>query len=113
MEAVVEEIAQRYRTVWFSNTNAAHWAHVTAHYPALALAHHAYLSHQMGLTKPGAAAFRHVLEQERCAAADAIFIDDRADNVAAAKALGIDGIRFVDIPSFRAEFAKRGIKLAA
>ncbi len=97
--------------MFFSNTNAAHWAHVTAHYPVLALGHHAYLSHELGLVKPEPASFLRVLELERCAPADAIFIDDRAENVDAAVALGMDGILFAGAAGFRRALADRDITL--
>jgi glucose-1-phosphatase len=111
MEPVLSALASRYRTVFFSNTNAAHWAHVTAHYPALAHGHHAYLSHELGLTKPDPASFQRVLELEGCRAEDAIFIDDRAENVEAAVALGIDGILFKGATGFRAALETRGVVL--
>ena len=109
MEGVIRALAGRYRTVFFSNTNAAHWAHVTAQYPVLAYGHHAYLSHELALVKPEPASFLRVLELEGCAAADAIFIDDRSENVDAAAALGMDGIRFTDAASFRQALADRRI----
>lgn len=111
MEPVIRALAQRYRVVLFSNTNAAHWAHVTAYYPLLALAHHAYLSYELGLTKPDPASFRRVLELEGCPPGDAIMIDDRADNIAAAAALGLDGIIFTAAAPFRTALADRGIAL--
>lgn len=94
MAALIRDLAARRRVVLFSNTNAAHWAHVTAHYPALGRAHACYLSHELGLVKPDPAAFRRVLELEAIGAADAVFVDDRADNVAAATALGMRGVVF-------------------
>lgn len=109
MEPVLRALAARYRTVFFSNTNAAHWAHVTAHYPALAHGHHAYLSHELGLTKPDPASFQRVLDLEDCRPADAIFIDDRAENVDAAVAQGMDGILFTDAASFQAALVERGV----
>jgi len=111
MEPLLRALAARHRTVFFSNTNAAHWAHVTAHYPALAHAHHAYLSHELGLTKPDPASFQRVLELEGCAPADAIFIDDRAENVNAATALGMHGIVFTNAARFRGALAEREITL--
>jgi len=111
METVIRALARRHRSVFFSNTNAAHWAHVTAHYPALGHAHRAYLSHELGLTKPDPASFQRVLELEGCQPADAIFVDDRAENVTAAAALGMDGIVFTDADSFRRALADRGIAL--
>jgi len=111
MEPILRALSSRYRTVFFSNTNAAHWAHVTAHYPVLAHGHHAYLSHELALVKPDPASLLRVLELERCAPADAIFIDDRAENVEAAVALGMDGILFTDAARFRAALVDRGIDL--
>ena len=111
MDPVIRTLASRYRTVFFSNTNAAHWAHVTAHYSVLAHAHHAYLSHELGLVKPEPIAFERVLALENCRAENAIFVDDRAENVSAAAALGMDGILFTSAAPFRAALVERGIAL--
>jgi putative hydrolase of the HAD superfamily len=111
MAPLLAAIAARHRTVLFSNTNAAHWAHVTAHYPALGHAHRAYLSHELGLTKPDPASFRRVLALEDCPAEAAIFVDNRAENVDAAIALGMDGIVFTGAADFRARLAEREIAL--
>ncbi|HEV2678069.1 MAG TPA: HAD-IA family hydrolase [Aliidongia sp.] len=111
MEPVVRALARRHRVVLFSNTNAAHWAHVTAYYPTLAHSHHAYLSYELGLIKPDPASFRRVLELEDCRPDEVVFVDDRADNVAAAQALGMDAITFTAAAPFRAALADRGITL--
>jgi putative hydrolase of the HAD superfamily len=113
MEPVVSALASRYRVVLFSNTNAAHWAHVTAYYPLLAAAHRAYLSHELGLVKPDPAAFRRVLELEDRRPDEAIFVDDRVENVVAARALGMAGIVFTGATSFRVSLAEQGIRLDA
>jgi putative hydrolase of the HAD superfamily len=94
MDSVLPALARRYRTVLFSNTNAPHWAHVMANYPVLGAAHAIYVSHELGLVKPDAVSFQRVLGLERCRAQDSIFIDDRADNIGAAGALGIRTVMF-------------------
>jgi putative hydrolase of the HAD superfamily len=109
MEPVVRALARRHRVVLFSNTNAAHWEHVTANYPALGHAHAAYLSHELGLVKPDAASFRRVLELEGCRAEDGIFVDDRAENTAAAAALGIRAVTFTGRDDFLADLKRYGI----
>jgi putative hydrolase of the HAD superfamily len=113
MEPVIRALAGSHRVVLFSNTNAAHWAHVMAYYPLLAHAHHAHLSYELGLVKPDPAAFLRVLELEDCRPEDAIFVDDRAENVAAARALGMTGLVFTGATAFRAALAERGIDLDA
>ena len=50
-----------------------------------------YVSGELGLLKPHAEIYRHVLADLGIAAADAVFIDNRASNVDGARALGITG----------------------
>jgi HAD superfamily hydrolase (TIGR01509 family) len=111
MAPLIRALARHHRVVLFSNINPAHWAHVTAHYPAVTEAHRAYLSYELGLTKPDPESFRRVLASEDCRLGDALFIDDRAVNVAAAVALGLDGLVFTGAGPLRAALADRGIAL--
>lgn len=53
-----------------------------------------YASAAIGVAKPDEGAFIHVLECEGAAASDAIFVDDSARNVDAAKALGMQAFVF-------------------
>jgi glucose-1-phosphatase len=108
MESLILALAERHRVVVFSNTNAAHADHIWANYPVLGHAHATYMSYEMGLVKPDAAAFRRVLELEGCRPEDCIFIDDRADNTAAAAALGIRTVTFTGRDAFLAAMAKFG-----
>lgn len=94
MDAVIEDLAGRYRVVLLSNSNDGHWQHVSAAYPLLAHAHAIYLSHEMGLAKPDPAIYARVLEIENVLAENAVFIDDKAENTAAAAALGLDTVTF-------------------
>lgn len=50
------------------------------------------LSSAIGMAKPETAVFRHCLECLDVAAGEALFVDDRVQNVKAAEALGIRGI---------------------
>ncbi|MFH8393825.1 HAD family hydrolase [Streptomyces sp. NPDC018036] len=49
---------------------------------------------RFGATKPSAALFNQALEMMGSAAGEAVFVDDKPANVAAAQALGIDAIQF-------------------
>lgn len=49
-----------------------------------------YYSHEMGLRKPDPAFFQNILEKENINPEDCFFIDDREDNIEAAKALGME-----------------------
>lgn len=58
------------------------------------------------LTKPDPAIYRLALDRFGIAAEDAVFVDDRADNVAAADAVGIRGVLFTDADALRADLAR-------
>ncbi len=63
------------------------------------------------LVKPDPAIYRLCLERNGLAPRDCIFIDDSPHNVAAADALGIDGIVFTDPESLRRDLSERGFPL--
>lgn len=58
------------------------------------------------LVKPDAAIYRLALDRFGIAAEEALFVDDRADNVAGAEALGIHGHLFRDAARLRAELVR-------
>ncbi len=61
------------------------------------------------LLKPHAPIYRLALERFGLKANHALFIDDRADNVAGAQAVGMHAHRFVDAPTLRAELVRLGL----
>ncbi|MDB5708570.1 MAG: family phosphatase [Sphingomonas bacterium] len=61
------------------------------------------------LMKPDAAIYRLALDRFGLKAEEAVFVDDNADNVAGAAALGIHAIRFTDEPALRAELKTLGM----
>lgn len=73
-------------------------------YPEIAAAsNRLYLSQQIGMRKPETEIYRYLLEQEGIEAQQAIFFDDNAANIDAARALGIQAIQVIDrdtIPTY-------------
>jgi putative hydrolase of the HAD superfamily len=61
-----------------------------------------YVSGELNLLKPHAEIYRHVLADLGVDAADAVFIDNRENNVRGARALGITGHVFTDTGALRA-----------
>ncbi len=61
------------------------------------------------MVKPDPALYRLALARFGVAAGDALFIDDRADNIAGAESVGMAGHRFIDAPTLRAELVRRGL----
>jgi HAD superfamily hydrolase (TIGR01509 family) len=113
MEPLLRALAERYRVVIFSNINAAHADHIRANYRVLGHAHAAYMSYELGLAKPYAEAFNKVLELEGRRPDECIFIDDRAENTAAAAALGIRTVTFTGAGALKTAIAECGVAVDA
>ncbi len=60
-----------------------------------------YVSGELGLLKPHPEIYRHVLDDLGITPAEAVFIDNRAPNVAGAQALGITGHVFTGAAALR------------
>lgn len=76
------------RIVCASNTFEPHWS-VIKKRGLDAVFDKCYLSHEMGLTKPSAAFFHHIMKSEGVQPKEMMFIDDMKENIDAAKKLGI------------------------
>ncbi len=59
--------------------------------------------------KPDPACFGAALSQLGAPAGEVVFLDDRAENVAAAAALGIRGVHFADAAGARAALSRHGV----
>ncbi|MFA5337316.1 MAG: HAD-IA family hydrolase, partial [Candidatus Omnitrophota bacterium] len=68
-----------------------------------------FASCDLEMTKPNLPVYEHVLHNLGVAAGDAIFIDDREVNVAAAESLGITSIHFTGAEKLKQELIKLGV----
>ena len=75
------------RLFLLSNTNDMHWQYCGHQLDGCF--ERVFLSYEMRLAKPDTAIFAEVLRQAEIDASDTLFIDDNADNIAAATSLGI------------------------
>jgi len=66
------------------------------------------LSAELKLIKPNPAIYKHALNGLGVAAGEALFVDDREPNVAAARALGIRAIQFRSVSQLRDELELLG-----
>ena len=70
------------------------------------------VSGEEGLAKPDPALYRTLLERHAVAPGEALFVDDRSENVAAAEALGMQGLVFRTPEALRAALTERGLLAA-
>ena len=90
---LLERAAQRLPLYAFSNTNVAHVEHFSAVY-ADVLGHfrEMFLSSSIGLRKPDAAAYDHVVKAIGVPAERIVFFDDLAANIEGARARGLTAV---------------------
>ena len=96
--ASLARAGQRLPLYAFSNTNNAHVVHFSQAYPGV-LGHfrNIYLSNAIGLRKPEAAAYDHVVKAIGIPASRIVFFDDSADNIAGARACGLTVVHVLGI----------------
>jgi putative hydrolase of the HAD superfamily len=94
----------------FSNTNPPHVAHFSRTY-ADVLGHfrEMYLSSSIGLRKPDAAAFDHVVNAIGVPAQRIVFFDDSAGNIEGARARGLIGVHVTSTEDVARTLAEIGI----
>jgi putative hydrolase of the HAD superfamily len=90
---LLTKAARRLPLYAFSNTNRAHEAHFSQHF-AQVLGHFRkmFLSSTIGLRKPDAAAYDHVVKEIGVPAERIVFFDDVAENIEGARARGLKAV---------------------
>jgi len=111
--ALAQALATRYPCYILSNTNASHLEYVRATYPQLSFARGYAASHELGVMKPAREFFVKALQQLGLQPADAVFIDDLAENVSGAREAGLDSFQYQTPEQLQQELAARGIVVAA
>jgi putative hydrolase of the HAD superfamily len=70
--------------------------------------HHTW-SCELGIAKPDPVIYTYTCEKLGVAPAEALFLDDKAENVHAAEKVGLAGIQFRNIGQLRRELEERGV----
>jgi glucose-1-phosphatase len=94
----------------FSNTNGAHVAHLTPLYADI-LTHFktVFMSSTIGLRKPDAAAYDHVVKAIGVPAHRIVFFDDLAENIEGARASGLKAVQVKSSDDVAVALAALGI----
>jgi HAD superfamily hydrolase (TIGR01509 family) len=102
-------LARRCRLASVSNTNELHWTRFEREWALPGYFHHNFPSHRVGMLKPDAGYFLHVIEVLGADAGRVLFIDDNRINVDAAARLGIVARHAVGIGGLVAALAEFGL----
>jgi putative hydrolase of the HAD superfamily len=108
--AMLARAGQRLPLYAFSNTNGAHVAHFSQAYAGV-LGHfrEIYLSSSIGLRKPEAEAYDHVVKAIGLPASRIVFFDDSADNIAGARTRGLTAVHVTSPDDVAKALAALGI----
>ncbi|MDE2040086.1 MAG: HAD family phosphatase [Elusimicrobia bacterium] len=107
--ALLRQLSRSRRVYLLSNTNALHYEFIRGRYAFPRQVDGAVLSYQLGLRKPQPAIYEAAVAlagspPERC-----LFIDDLAENVAAARRCGLNAIHHVPGRDLRAAVGRLGL----
>lgn len=114
MEELIEEIRERYRVAFLSNTNKIHVDELTRRYASLFRRDDRFVySYRVGLAKPAPEIFRRSVEILGALPHHIVFVDDMIENVLAARSAGMRAFQFIDAPTLRQQLAAEGLLSAA
>ena len=109
---LVQELRDRgYRTLGLSNWPRGMFHHAPATVPEIGEFEDIIVSGEVGMAKPDPEIFELLLTRHNLEPVQTVFIDDKAENVNAAKSLGIHGIVFTDANTLRTELKSLGVQL--
>ena len=92
-----------------TNWSAELYPHAPDMFDFLALLQDVVVSGVEGLAKPDPAVYELLVERTGRPLTELVFVDDRADNVAAAAACGLDALVFTDAVTLRDDLGRRGL----
>ena len=107
---LLKRAAERLPLYAFSNTNSAHVEHFSQAYAGV-LGHfrEIFLSSSIGLRKPEAAAYDHVVKAIGVPAPRIVFFDDLAENIEGARARGLTAVHVTSLDDVADALAALGI----
>ena len=100
---LLKELKTHYKTFALSNINEIHVQSIDVAAKEKfgadnfgSFFHHAYYSNEVGFRKPDIEIYEFVLQKENLYPSETFFVDDKAENVEAAKGLGIHAYQLTD-----------------
>jgi len=108
-----QELSKRYRLVLLSNTDPIHVAHLEStydFYEYFPKGQRIY-SCSVGVSKPDPLIYREAVRAAKVRAGEAVFVDDLAANVEAARQLGLAGIQYQSPQQLLLAFAALDMKV--
>jgi len=107
MIEIAKSLNDKFNLYIFSNTDQAHFPYIWEKFPSIHFfGDNLMLSHELGHVKPDISAFDEVLDRFSLNPFETLFIDDRADNIQSAYAVGFATIHHTDIEDTKKELKR-------
>lgn len=108
---IIQSLSRKFKLAILSNTNPVHFEYIKDNYSIIGLFDHILLSYETGEVKPNIRAYEKLMNATSMLPSQHLLIDDRIDNINAAKQIGMDGIQYKSIKSLIAALKERGINI--
>ena len=102
----IKKVKKSYPVYLLSNALSGFLREILERYDLYGLFDEVYISAEVRMAKPDPEFFEECLKRSGVKAEETVMIDDNVKNLAGARSVGIDTIRFTDNESFQREFNK-------
>jgi len=106
---IMKQLKSKHRLVLLSNTDVMRFGFVKRKFPEILIFDAYVLSYEVGLMKPHPNIYIEALKKAHSRPEEAVFIDDREENVQAAFELGIQAVHFKSKTDLALELKKLGL----
>jgi HAD superfamily hydrolase (TIGR01509 family) len=109
MDDILETLGMNHRLLLLSNVDAYYWSTVKSRHPGLKRFDHLLLSFELGLAKPDRRVFARAAEVAGVSPSSCFFVDDKLENVQAARSSGLVAHLFEGVPGLRSALRNAGV----
>jgi len=106
---LLQRLKAKYRLILVSNCDVVRFESIRKKFPEIGIFDGRVLSYELGVMKPDPRIYQEALKLAQAEPAACVFIDDMAENVVGASALGIKGILYKPDTDLAGEFAAQGV----
>jgi HAD superfamily hydrolase (TIGR01509 family) len=106
---ILDRLKSLHRMVLLSNTDVARFGFIRQRFPEVMLFDAYVLSYEVGSSKPDRRIYEAALEKAQAAPRECVFIDDRLENITAARVLGIQTIHLLEQTDLEKELHDLGV----
>jgi putative hydrolase of the HAD superfamily len=106
---LLQRLKPKYRLVLVSNCDVVRFEFIRKKFPEIGIFDGCVLSYELGVMKPDARIYREALRLAQAEPSACVFIDDMAENVDGAAALGIKSLLYTPETDLAKELAALGV----